>query len=302
MAIRKALLVGINAYASAPLRGCINDVKQVKGLLAKYYGFADADTKVLLEKDATVKAIKDGLKWLAEGGADPDVVRVFHFSGHGYFEPDKNGDEPDGRDECIVPYDYESAGFINDDTLKKLYDKFPASGNLTLLMDCCHSGTVQRDLNDVAYRFLPARLEDVEKADEAKRLFNSAREDYVVEQLRAIGDASALSTDDLRSKVGDLIKSFEKARFGDVRVRESNVLLAGCRDDQQSADAHIAGDYHGAFTYYLADAIVKSNGTITYHDLIAAMSRNLEAGRYAQIPQLECRGGREKRVAFNPFA
>ncbi len=302
MTIRKALLVGINAYASAPLRGCVNDVKQVKDLLAKYYGFADADAKVLLDRDATVKAIKDGLKWLAEGGSDPDAVRVFHFSGHGYFVPDQNGDEPDGRDECLVPYDYESAGFLTDDTLKKLYDKFPASGNLTLLMDCCHSGTVQRDLNDVVYRFLPAKLEDVEKADEAKRRFNSARESYVVEQLRAIGDVNALSTDELRSKVGDLIKSFEKGRFGDVRVRESNVLLAGCRDDQQSADAHIENDYHGAFTYYLADAIVKSNGSITHHDLIAAMSRNLEAGRYVQIPQLECRGGRENRAAFKSFA
>ena len=30
MTIRKALLVGINEYAEAPLRGCINDVEQMR--------------------------------------------------------------------------------------------------------------------------------------------------------------------------------------------------------------------------------------------------------------------------------
>jgi hypothetical protein len=32
MSIRKALLVGINEYDDAPLRGCVNDVKQMQAL------------------------------------------------------------------------------------------------------------------------------------------------------------------------------------------------------------------------------------------------------------------------------
>lgn len=38
MPIRKALLVGLNAYQDAPLRGCINAVKQMKELLQRFYG------------------------------------------------------------------------------------------------------------------------------------------------------------------------------------------------------------------------------------------------------------------------
>ena len=144
MSVRRALLVGINAYPDAPLRGCINDVRQMKGLLKQFYGFQDDGIKLLLDGDATAAGIKAGLAWLAEGGADADAVRIFHYSGHGTYVADKNGDEPDGRDECLVPFDYKSAGFITDDVLKTLYDRFPVSGNLTLVMDSCHSGTVNK--------------------------------------------------------------------------------------------------------------------------------------------------------------
>ncbi len=81
MALRKALLVGINAYPGAPLRGCINDVNQMRELLTTCYGFAEADLKFLLDGDATLEGIKAGLEWLAQGGADPDAVRVFHYLG-----------------------------------------------------------------------------------------------------------------------------------------------------------------------------------------------------------------------------
>ena len=132
MSLRKALLVGINAYRSAPLRGCVNDVFQMKEVLQRYYGFAEADMRILLDRDATAAGIKAGLEWLAQDGDDADAVRVFHYSGHGSFVADQNGDEPDGRDECLVPYDYESVGMLTDDVLKTYYDRFPRTGNLTL--------------------------------------------------------------------------------------------------------------------------------------------------------------------------
>ena len=156
MSIRKALLVGINTYPDAPLRGCINDVEQVNDLLTRYYGFQDGDIKLVSNEAATAANIKAALAWLAQGGDDPDAVRIFHFSGHGSFVADENGDESDGKDECLVPYDYKSAGFITDDVLKTYYDQFPLAGNLTLVMDCCHSGTIQKDVSqDVVFRFLP---------------------------------------------------------------------------------------------------------------------------------------------------
>ena len=187
MSVRKALLVGINAYPDAPLRGCINDVRQMQGLLKQYYGFQDDGVKVLLDGAATVAGIKAGLAWLAEGGGDADAVRIFHYSGHGTYVADKNGDEPDGRDECLVPFDYKSAGFITDDVLKTLYDKFPVSGNLTLVMDSCHSGTVNKAVaEDIVFRFLPVSDAEQEKIDAAAAKFVQDQQEYVFKEIKKL--------------------------------------------------------------------------------------------------------------------
>ena len=102
-------------------------------------------------------------------------------------------------------------------------------------------------------------------------------------------------------KVGDLMASFEKKRFGDVRTTEANVLLAGCRPEQTSADARIAGDYHGVFTYYLAEAIQQANGQISYRQLADKTGKKLKIGSFAQIPQLEYAGQRDQASIFRPF-
>lgn len=301
MSIRKALLVGINAYPVATLRGCINDVQQMRRLLKQYYGFQDNGIKLLLDSDATAARIKAGLEWLAEGGAQGDAVRVFHYAGHGSHVADQNGDEPDGQDECLVPYDYESAGFITDDVLKTFYDRFPTDGNLTLIMDCCHSGTVNRaPEEDIVFRFLPVSAAEQERIDAAAARFAQDQQEYVFNELKRVRGQD-LSDDQLREKVRRLMVSFQKKRFGDVRARENIVLLAGCRPDQTAADARIAGDYHGAFTYCLAEAIRQTDGRMTYRQLIQRVGERLQSGRFSQIPQLEYAGQRDQSLIFQPF-
>jgi hypothetical protein len=205
MSIRKALLVGINGYPDAPLRGCINDVRQMTGLLKQFYGFQDDGIKLLVDGDATAAGIRAGLAWLAEGGADADAVRIFHYSGHGTYVADKNGDEPDGRDECLVPFDYKSAGFITDDALKTLYDRFPVSGNLTLVMDSCHSGTVNKaPVEDIVFRFLPVSDAEQEKIDAAAAKFVQDQQEYVFKAIKKLRGQD-LTDAELRAKVGDLM-------------------------------------------------------------------------------------------------
>ena len=105
-----------------PLRGCVNDVMQVKAVLQRYFGFQEEVFHILLDVEATAANIQSGLRWLAQDGTEPNAICVFHYSGHGASTPDQNGDEPDGRDECLVPYDYQTAGKLTDDALKALYD------------------------------------------------------------------------------------------------------------------------------------------------------------------------------------
>jgi hypothetical protein len=301
MSLYKALLAGINAYKDAPLRGCINDVMQMKDLLQRYHGFPDEGIRLLLDGAATFAAIRAGLEWLAQDGAESDAVRVFHYFGHGAYVADENGDEPDGRDECLVPYDYRTAGMLIDDALKTLCDRFPRTGNLTLVMDSCHSGSVQKAADlDIRYRFLPVSAEEQERIDAAAAKFASDQLDYVYGKLRELRGQN-LTEEQEKERVRHLMAAFEKKRFGDIRVRDANILLAGCRADQQSADAHIAGDYQGAFTYFLADAIAQSNGQITYRQLVQQTGNKLGAGGFVQIPQLEYRAGRDQRPVFRPF-
>src|SRR6187549_1240177 len=97
---KRALLIGVNKYQipGADLRGCVNDVKNLKAALTKHCGFPAKNIKTLLDAKATKKNIQAGIEQLIKGSKAGDVL-VVHFSGHGSNVPDKNGDEADFRDE-----------------------------------------------------------------------------------------------------------------------------------------------------------------------------------------------------------
>lgn len=309
---KKALLVGINAYPGAPLRGCLNDVDQLHTLLTEQYSFTDENIRVLRDADATAANIEAGLTWLAEAGPESDAgdVRVFHFSGHGTYKADENGDEPDGRDECLVPYDYQTAGYITDDRLGQLYDNFPRASNLTLIMDCCHSGSIQRvpdprGEDEIVFRFLPVSEEEWAAIDAAREQYEQDREAFVRDEVRrfvreAEGD---VSDEEFDRRFRSAWRTFgrRRSRFGDVVNRENNILLAAARDVQTAADARIQGDYHGAFTWHLVDAIGRVGATASITDLMSTLSEAMAQARYTQTPQFECRRVHKNRALFASF-
>lgn len=72
------------------------------------------------------------------------------FSGHGGRVRDISGDEETGYDNTLIPLDFKRSGHIVDDDILNMLVKPMRSGvNVTVLMDCCHSGTVL----DLPYRF-----------------------------------------------------------------------------------------------------------------------------------------------------
>ncbi len=301
--LKKALLAGINQYPEKDLRlwGCVNDARQMRETLMALFGFAPDDIHMLLDREATKKNIETGLKWLAGGGGD-QAVRIFHFAGHGFSKPDRNGDEPDGADEALAPYDFVQNGFLVDDALKKQYARFPKNGNLTLIMDCCHSGTIQRDpVQDIRYRFIHNSYEERKAIIRARKKFTKDQQGYVMTALADLR-GKRIVDDELQQRVQEAMHKFEKQRFGgDFKLREGNVLLAACHSAQSAADAKIGRDYHGAFTYYLVKILRGRQGRITYRELIEKTGEALHAHDYKQIPQLECDRGREKARLFAAF-
>ena len=95
--------------------------------------------KLLINENATSRNILDALDWLASISDSNDII-FFSFFGHGSELPDDDdGDEDDGYDEAIVPWECTKESCITDDVLGEKLDKIKALG-MALLFDCCLSG------------------------------------------------------------------------------------------------------------------------------------------------------------------
>lgn len=264
---KRAVLIGINKYQvpGADLQGCVNDVKNLRGALTMYYGFAGKDITTITDAQATKKAMERAIKKLIASGKKGDVL-LLHYSGHGSNVPDDNGDEADHRDEILCPTDLDWKDPFRDDWLRKTLGKLRSGVNLTVIMDCCHSGTITRVMYPFdaprRQRYLPCPL-DLMATESGRKLRGTIR-----------GQLS--KTPRGRKRKNDIV---------DVDIKE--LLITGCRDTQTSADADIGGTYNGALTYYLVESIKEAEGKLTYRELHQRTVAKLKQEDFDQIPQLE---------------
>ncbi|MBK6859783.1 MAG: caspase family protein [Saprospiraceae bacterium] len=158
-ATKKALLIGIGKYPEQGGWATINSSNDL-GLLRESLqaqGFNKENILELSEDQATKANILKMIKVDFTGKLSKGDIAYFHFSGHGQQMQDKNGDEVDGLDECIVPFDspkkyvegqYEGERLISDDELNgaltDVRKKLGPNGHLIVLLDACHSGTGTR--------------------------------------------------------------------------------------------------------------------------------------------------------------
>jgi hypothetical protein len=168
----KACLVGINyvGHSVGALSGCVNDVvRQLHMLKSQGFDIYNPNQcKVIVDdKEEFLRGhpgypdwalgfpnkaeIIAGWEWLINGVQAGDSL-FMHYSGHGGQVPDKSGDEADGYDETVIPFDYKQSGQIVDDFIfDSVAAKIPKGAHLTAIMDCCHSGT----LMDLPFTFVP---------------------------------------------------------------------------------------------------------------------------------------------------
>jgi hypothetical protein len=148
--VKYALLIGINYKGtSSELNGCVNDVTHMKTYLLNERAVPEANITVLTE-NSTVPTGINIVHEISKLVMHTDATELWlHYSGHGSYVRDTSGDERDGRDETIVPLDYEAAGMITDDMLNTYIRYIPQHVHLYCLFDSCHSGTVL----DLKYRY-----------------------------------------------------------------------------------------------------------------------------------------------------
>lgn len=153
----RALLVGLDHYSEPSLDNGLNgaaanDVSAVKGMLLGRYGYKPDQLRILTDKDATRAAILGSIdEWLGRGSKAGDRAFLY-FAGLGHFVPDANGDEADGLDEALVPFDAKlGAGggrpsldnLLSDDEVSKAIGAL-SGRNVTVVLDASFSGRVTR--------------------------------------------------------------------------------------------------------------------------------------------------------------
>ncbi len=150
--IQKAVVIGIDKYDPegrggrwVNLDGCANDALSVKQVLESRYGFRDENIKVLLNSEASRDNILDGFNNLLASCESGDIA-VIYYAGHGSQVKNSMSEEKDLKDETMVPADsYLGAKDIRDKELAAVFNKFADKGViLTILYDCCHSGSIGR--------------------------------------------------------------------------------------------------------------------------------------------------------------
>ena len=263
---RKALCIGINYQGTDyELRGCINDADDWAAFLARN----QFNPSVLAEAMAKRQSILYALNSLVKG-LKPGDTGVVTFSGHGTWLPDITGDEPDRKDEAIVPYDAGENGsnLILDDELRLIFNRIAPGALLVLLTDCCHSGSVFRFFgNGVGKRrprFLPPS-----------------------HFIKDVGMFAGMSR-----------------AFGRPRARRNAPLpglihYSGCKDNEYSFDAEFDGRANGAFTYYAIRAFTNAVAvSASYNDAFKELRSFLPSWDYQQTPQLNATPVLKKQKLF----
>lgn len=213
-----AFLVGINRFKnpSATLYGCVNDVVAARDLLNTRFGFALDDMPLLFDEKATRANILAGLQHLLNQLSTGDTG-VFYVASHGTQKNFGQTEEEDGRDEAIMPYEADYHSLITDDELFRLITSKIQDTDIsfTAVYDCCHSGTMVRD---------------IEFGEDGELIIEQNRSFFVP-----------------LPEVGGLVVRSEP-------VGPYNVFSA-CQDSETAADLRIDGVPRGAFSYALQSVI-----------------------------------------------
>jgi hypothetical protein len=274
---KTALCIGINNYPGThmDLQGCVNDAEDWSAELTAR-GFT---VTRLIDSKATKMAMSKAFKTIVSGAKKGDSV-VITFSGHGTYVPDLNGDEVDGLDEALCPFDLQTGGaaFL-DDEIHEIFASRAPGVRLVLISDCCHSGTVTR-----------AAADDADADDVPRARFMPMGNWLPAAKLPRGASGAPLATVPAASGSSAFSKALSRS--------SGDLLLSGCKEGPNnfSYDARIGGRPCGAFTYFALKALKSLKAGASYADWHAAITpANLPSASYPQSPQIVGSAAAKKR-------
>jgi Caspase domain len=276
MPARHALLIGINRYPKIPkvdLHGCVSDMELMRSLLIDRFGFSAERTRTLRDEEATQVGIRGALAALASAVDEDDVVVLF-YAGHGSRMADPR--QAGRMIESMVTHDSGRGELPNLDILDEEIDRWVQGMNektpfVTLIFDCCHSGSVTRDPFGEATREAPADFRS------PAEMFGGRPVPEVFAVTRAVTAAEAE----------------DKGTAGWLPGRRRAVVIAACQAGEY-ANEHKAFTgaevvKHGALTYFLGQALLQAQTGSTWRDVFEQTAPLLTAKYGRQHPLLEGR-------------
>lgn len=231
---KHALLIGISDYPRHKyaeltwnqIHGS-NDVDLIKKTL-KQQGFA---ITTLTDASATAVRIRSAFRSLIDRCGVGDIIYI-HFSGHGQAYEDLSGDEDDGWDEAIVPFDaclqykkgfYDGSNHILDDELEgyisSIRKKVGQHGFVYFILDACHMGGASRG----------------DESEEDELFIRGTDQGFTPNGKKYIPKIDRRGNMKIQSRTG----------MGDV------CILEACRAYQTNAEIKQGGQYYGPLTYYI---------------------------------------------------
>lgn len=274
---RWALLIGINEYPllkpRGQLTGCINDVEVMSQTLRQQFGFPEDHVTILRDSEATREGILAAMDGLVERVGKDDVV-VFHYSGHGSRVRRREGGGEDDFHETLFPHDsgrgdHPNRDILDDEIYAWLLRLTALTPYITLIFDCCHSGTIVRDVFGEISR-------SVEQDD---RPAGEVASSSLLAQTRSLGGNAR-----------------EVGPSGWLPLGERYILIAGCSHAESSYEVGVGEPQvrHGALTYFLTQELVKVGSGTTCRDVFEKVAPLVTSYYPSQHPQLE--GARDREI------
>ena len=240
---KRAFVVGISEYlqsgenAWAAIHGA-NDAELITPVL-KNQGFKV--TKIC-NKSATANKIRREMASLIASCKKGDIVYL-HFSCHGQPFEDLNGDEEDGWDESIIPYDalmiytkgkYEGANHITDDELHSFFLQLRKAvgvrGFVSVVIDACHSGGASRGNDELE------EDEDEFFVRGTKKGFSPRGREF-------------------RPRINSRGNFQIPQETGMANI----VIIEACRSYQSNYEIKQSGYYYGPLSYYVSQVLTRKN-------------------------------------------
>ncbi len=237
-----------NVYYFPKLKYCVKGAQEMAAELQPMF----PTQRMILNHGVTHDAVQQAITgWLSQAPEDSTVL--IYYSGHGSRTPDTNGDEIDGYDETLVPWDYGSKHkFIVDDEIHRWLSMLKAN-KVILIFDSCHSGTMERGV-------------------------------YTARRISTAPGARAIDPPLTDGLVSDLVPT-----AGSRGTWWKDFVITACKPNESAYESSVL--QNGALTYYLLEALkgkgdVNGDGWVTTQEAYQYAANKVPLEFPKQHPQV----------------